>query len=50
MDPRIAFNFRDQLRQAREYALRDAEAFGEIIFVVERLGSFLFGRIENLGK
>lgn len=50
MDPRVALDFCDQLRQGRENALRDAEAFGEIIHVVERLGSFLLGRIANLGK
>jgi len=33
--------FRDQLREARALALRDSEAFHEIIFVLERLGSYL---------
>ncbi|MDQ1638006.1 MAG: hypothetical protein QOF62_1345 [Pyrinomonadaceae bacterium] len=33
--------FRDQLREARALALRDAEAFHEIVFVLERLGGYL---------
>jgi hypothetical protein len=41
--------FRDQLREARAVALRDAEAFGEIIHVLERMGCLLLGRIAALG-
>lgn len=44
----IVRTFRDQLRQARATALRDAEAFDQIIHVVERLGSFLLGKIKDL--
>jgi len=33
--------FRDQLRSARATALRDAEAFGDLLFCFERLGSTL---------
>ena len=44
-DPAIAFA--NQLRSARLTALRDAEAFDEIIHVVERLGSYLYK--ESLG-
>ena len=40
--------FRDQLRAARAIALRDAEAFEEIVFVVERLGKFLNPKAEKL--
>jgi CBS domain-containing protein len=48
--PEIALHFRDQLRDARALALRDAEAFHEIVFVLERLGAYLEGRIGDLGK
>jgi len=37
----VALHFRDQLRAARAAALRDAEAFQEIVFVLERLGAYL---------
>ena len=45
-----ALAFADQLRSAREVALKDAEAFDAIIHAVERLGSFLTGKILDLGK
>jgi hypothetical protein len=45
-----ALHFRDQFRQARATALRDAEAFEEIVFVLERMGSFLTGKIQALGR
>jgi CBS domain-containing protein len=41
--------FCEQLRQARENAFRDSEAFDEIIHVLERLGSFLCKKISGLG-
>jgi hypothetical protein len=41
MNSETTLYFRDQLREARAIALRDAEAFHEIIFVLERLGSYL---------
>jgi CBS domain-containing protein len=41
MQPEITLYFRDQLRQAREVVLRDAEAYLEIVHVIERLGSLL---------
>ena len=50
MDRDSAICFTGQLRAARENALRDSEAFGEIIHVVERLGSFRLGAIGNLWK
>jgi CBS domain-containing protein len=50
MDRKIVLTFCEQLRQARENAIRDSEAFDEIIHVVERLGSFLCERIGDLGK
>lgn len=45
-----AVYFRDQLREARAIALRDAEAFEEIVYSVERLGSTLTNRIGTLGS
>jgi CBS domain-containing protein len=49
MKLKAARDFRLQLQQARENALKDAEAFDGIIHVVERLGSFCLGRVEALG-
>jgi hypothetical protein len=40
--------FRNELRGAREVCARDAEAFDEVLFVVERLGCRLSGRIGDL--
>lgn len=40
--------FRDELREARYAAFRDAEGFHEIIFAVERLGSALTGKAGSL--
>lgn len=48
MDPHVAQHFHDQLREARLSTLRDAEAFEEIVFVLERLGIQLTGKIGNL--
>jgi hypothetical protein len=50
MNPVAARDFRLQFQQARENALKDAEAFDGIIHVVERLGSFCLGSMENLHK
>jgi hypothetical protein len=50
MDRSVALTFCEQLRQARENAFRDSEAFDEIVHVVERLGSFLCKRIGDLGQ
>ncbi len=50
MKQEIALHFRDQLRVARAAALRDAEAFQEIVFVLERMGAFLSSDRTNLGK
>jgi hypothetical protein len=41
MQEEKAFYFREQFRQAREAAQRDAENFSPIVFVLERLGAFL---------
>ena len=50
MDPEVALHFRDELRDARAAALKDAEAFEQIAFVLERIGVFLARRVEGLGK
>src|SRR5216683_3631423 len=50
MENEAALHFRDELRAARAVALRDAEAFQEIVFVLERLGAFLSKKRRNLGK
>jgi len=45
--------FRNELRDARAVALQDAEAFDEIVHVLERMGAFLRGvkkDFGNLGK
>lgn len=42
--------FRDELRSARSATLRDSENFSEILFALERLGSFIHGSIGDLGK
>jgi len=49
VDRAAVITFSGQLREARESALRDSEAFEGIIQVVERLGSFLCRRIGDLG-
>lgn len=41
METKTAHYFRDRLREAREAAQRDAENFDSIVFVLEKLGSFL---------
>src|SRR5713101_3812343 len=45
-----AINLRDQLREARFKARKDAEAFEEVVFVVERLGCYLRKEKGDLGK
>jgi len=50
MDRSAVIAFSGQLREARENALRDSEAFDDIIHVVERLGSFLDCKIGDLGR
>lgn len=49
MDRNAIVTFAAQLREARQSALRDAEAFDAIIHVAERLGSFLSNKIHSLG-
>lgn len=50
MDRSAVITFSGQLREARENALRDSEAFDGIIHAVERLGSFLDNKILSLGS
>jgi len=47
-NPETAVFFANQLRSARLAALADSEAFDEIIHAVERLGSYLDGRLSDL--
>ena len=44
----IALHYRDELREARLKALRDAESFEDIVFVLERIGVHLTGEIQGL--
>jgi hypothetical protein len=50
MDRSAKVTFSEQLREARNNALRDSEAFDGIIHTVERLGSFLCESIGDLGR
>lgn len=50
MDRQVALDFRDKFRDARAAALRDAEGYQEVLFVLERLGSFLTRNIGSLGS
>lgn len=50
MDQDVAFHFRDQLRNARAAALKDTEAFEQVVFVIERIGVYLTGSLEGLGQ
>ena len=47
LTPKFCECFRDELRRARAVALADAEAFDEIIVVIERLGVVLTGEPLN---
>jgi CBS domain-containing protein len=49
MEAEAASYFRDQFRQARAKALQDAEGFQDTLFVLERLGIYLTGKIKSLG-
>jgi len=40
---------RDQLREARERAINDAEAYDELLSTFERLGCVLSGKVKTLG-
>lgn len=45
-----ALHFRDEFREARLVALKDAEAFHDILYTIERLGLILKGRQGDMGK
>ncbi len=45
----MPLHFRDELRDARAVALEDAEAFEQIVFVLEHIGVFLTRRVKDLG-
>lgn len=49
LNQEVALHFRDQLREARAVALKDAQAFEQLIFVVKRIGVHLTRKIVNLG-
>ncbi len=44
MDSKVALYFRNEFRDARATALKDAEGYQQILFVLERFGSYLFER------
>ena len=50
MDREALLHYRDQLRFGRAVAVKDAEGFSEILFAVERLGSFLSNEIGTLNS
>jgi hypothetical protein len=49
MDPEQAIYFRDQLRQARARAFRDAEGFEHVLLCLERMGETLHDSVLSLG-
>ena len=50
MDKKVALHFRDEFRKARDSALKDAEGYQQILFVLERMGSYLIKKKGDLGK
>lgn len=50
MDKKVALHFRDEFRKARDGALKDAEGYQQILFVLERMGSYLLKKTGDLGK
>ena len=50
MDKEIALYFRDQFKKARHCALKDSEGYQQILFTMERMGSFLYKENVGLGK
>ena len=49
MDPQKALYFRNEFREARAVALKDAEGYQQILFVLERFGAFMRKKVTNLG-
>ena len=50
MDKKVALHFRDEFKKARDSALKDAEGYQQILFVLERMGSYLLKKKGDLGK
>lgn len=50
MDKKIALYFRGEFKKARDSALKDSEGYQQILFVLERMGSYLLKEKRNLGK
>ncbi|MEW6208533.1 MAG: hypothetical protein AB1631_09205 [Acidobacteriota bacterium] len=48
MTPEQGLTFYNQLRKARDYAIRDAEGFQEIVFAIERMGVVLSKKVGTL--
>lgn len=42
IDREVALHFRDEFREARAAALKDAEGYQQILFVLERFGAYMF--------
>lgn len=49
MDRQLEIHCRDDLRTARAAVQRDAEAFPEVFFAIERTGASLIGKAKTLG-
>lgn len=47
--PETARFLRDELREARAVAARDAESFAELVVAIERVGAVACGRAQSLG-
>jgi hypothetical protein len=50
VDRDVALYFRDQFRSARAAAHSDAEGYQEVLFALERLGTYCYGRVAALGS
>jgi len=50
LDKESKIYFINQLKEARLEALRDAEGYQKVLHVIERIGSYLIGDIDTLGK
>ena len=50
LDENAVIPLRDQLREAREHAINDAEAYSELLFAFERLGCILKKKIGTLSE
>ena len=50
LDKESKLYFINQLKEARLEALRDAEGYQKVLHVIEKMGSYLIGDIDTLGK